>query len=100
MKLAETLFFLNNKELRYNETVTEILAKSKKIEELTNAYNTKFGNKDEEDLSDSEKAEMKTMLANIEAEKKGLEKLQAEQNMAIAKFNRLLEDTKARLGIK
>jgi hypothetical protein len=100
MKLAETLFFLNNKELRYNETVTEILAKGKKIEELTNAYNTKFGNKDEEDLSDSEKAEMKTMLATIEAEKKALEKLQAEQNMAIAKFNKLLEDTKARLGIK
>lgn len=100
MKLAETLFFLNSKELRYNETVTEILAKSKKIEELTNAYNSKFGNKDEEDLSDSEKAEMKTMLANIEAEKKALEKLQSEQNMAIAKFNKLLEDTKARLGIK
>jgi len=100
MKLSETLFFLNNKELRYNETVTEILAKNKKIEELTNAYNAKFGNKDEEDLSDSEKAEMKTMLANIETEKKALEKLQSEQNMAIAKFNKLLDDTKSRLGIK
>jgi len=100
MKLAETLFFLNNKELKYNETVTAIQAKGKKIEELTNAYNTKFGDKDEEDLSDSEKAEMKTFLANIEAEKKALEKLQAEQNMSIAKFNKLLEDTKVRLGIK
>ena len=100
MKLAETLFFLNNKELKYNETVTEILAKGKKIEELTGAYNTKYGNKDEEDLSDSEKAEMKAMLANIEAEKKALDKLQSEQNMAIAKFNKLLDDTKLRLGIK
>ena len=100
MKLAETLFFLNNKELKYNETVTEIQAKNKKIEELTGAYNTKYGNKDEEDLSDSEKAEMKAMLANIEAEKKALDKLQSEQNMAIAKFNKLLDDTKLRLGIK
>ena len=100
MKLAETLFFLNSKELKYNETVAMIQAKGKKTEELTSAYNTKFGNKDEEDLSDSEKAEMKTMLANIETEKKALEKLQGEQNMAIAKFNKLLEDTKTRLGIK
>jgi len=100
MKLAETLFFLNNKELRYNETVSEILAKGKKIEELTNAYNTKFGNKDEEDLSDGEKNEMKIILANIETEKKTLEKLQSEQNVAIAKFNKLLDDTKLRLGIK
>jgi hypothetical protein len=43
---------------------------------------------------------MKTMLANIETEKKALEKLQSEQNMAIAKFNKLLDDTKLRLGIK
>ncbi|MEW5902096.1 MAG: hypothetical protein AB1715_11585, partial [Acidobacteriota bacterium] len=100
MKLAETMFFLSNKELKYNETVTEILASSKKIEELTKAYNAKFGNKDEEDLSDSEKAEMKTMLAAIEAERKVLEKLQSEQNMAIAKFNKLLEETKTKLGIK
>ncbi len=100
MKLAETLFFLNNKELKYNETVTEIQAKGKKIDELTSSYNSKFGNKDEEDLSDSEKNEMKTILANIETEKKALEKLQSEQNTAIAKFNRLLDDTKARLGIK
>jgi predicted nucleic acid-binding Zn-ribbon protein len=100
MKLAETMFFLSNKELKYNETITEIQAKSKKIEELTSAYNAKFGNKDEEDLSETEKAEMKSMLAEIEDEKKALEKLQTEQNMAIAKFNRLLEETKARLGIK
>jgi tetratricopeptide (TPR) repeat protein len=100
MKLAENLFFLSNKDLKYNETVTQIQEKDKKIEELTNAYNTKFGGKEEEDLSDAEKQEMKTLLANIETEKKALEKLQAEQTMAIAKFNKLLEDTKLRLGIK
>lgn len=100
MKLAETLFFLSNKEIKYNETVTEIQARSKKIEDLTATYNAKFGGKDEEDLSDAEKKEMKNLLASIETEKKALEKLQIEQNMAIAKFNKLLEDTKQRLGIK
>lgn len=100
MKLAETIFFLSNKELKYNETVTQIQAKSKQIEELTAAYNAKFGNKDEEDLSDTEKAEMKSMLAEIEDEKKALDKLQAEQNLAIAKFNKLIEETKTRLGVK
>ena len=100
MQLAETLFFLNNKELKYNETVTEIQAKAKKIEELTKTYNSKFGNKEEDDLNNTEKAEMESLLAEIEIENKGLEKLQSAQNMAIAKFNKLLEDTKARLGIK
>ena len=55
---------------------------------------------EEEDLSGNEKAEMKSLLATIEVEKKALERLQADQNMAIAKFNQLLEDTKQRLGIK
>jgi hypothetical protein len=100
MKFAENLFFVNKKELKYNETITAIQEKNKKIEDLTKTYNTKFGNKDEEDLSDSEKNEMKKILADIETEKKAIEKLQAEQNMAIAKFNQLLEDTKTRLGIK
>jgi hypothetical protein len=43
---------------------------------------------------------MESMLAEIEIENKDLEKLQSAQNMAIAKFNKLLEDTKQRLGIK
>ena len=100
MKLAENLFFLSNKEFKYNETVLEIQQRSKKIEELTQSYNTKFGNKEEEDLSDTEKNEMKALLSGIEAEKKALDKLQTEQNMAIAKFNKLLEETKQRLGLK
>jgi hypothetical protein len=100
MQLAETLFFLNNKELRYNETVTEIQAKAKKIEELTKNYNSKFGNKEEDNLTATDKAEMQSMMAEIEAENKELEKLQSEQNMAVAKFNKLLDDTKQRLGIK
>ncbi len=100
MKFAENLFFVNNKDLKYNETVAAIQEKNKKIEELTKTFNTKFGNKDEEDLSDAEKKELKQIMADIEAEKKAIEKLQAEQSLAIAKFNQLLEQTKSRLGIK
>ena len=43
---------------------------------------------------------MRASLANAGAEKKALDKLQSEQNMAIAKFNKLLDDAKLRLGIK
>lgn len=100
MKFAENLFFVNNKDLKYNETVAAIQERNKKIDDLTKAFNAKFGNKDEEDLNDAEKKEMKQLLADIEAERKVVEKLQAEQSMAIAKFNQLLEQTKARLGIK
>jgi len=100
MQLAENLFFTSSKELKWNEMVTKLTEKSKKIEELTKTFNDKFGNKDEEDLTDEQKKEMKTLQASIDAEKKNLEKLQAEQNIAMGKFNKLIEETKQRLGIK
>jgi hypothetical protein len=98
--IAESLFFLSNKDLKYNETVTKIQDLNKKVEEMTSAYNSKFGGKAEEDLSDAEKAERKQMLAQIEAEKKEIEKLQASQATAVAQFNKLLDDTRQRLGIR
>jgi len=100
MSMAESLFFTANKNLKYNETVQQLQELGKKIEELTNTYNSKFGNKEEENLSEAEKKEMKNLLAQIEEAKKAIEKLQAEQNMAIAQFNKLLEETKKKLGIK
>ena len=99
MALAENLYFLSNKELKYNETVMEIQNRNKKIEELTNTYHAKFGGKEEEDLNDAEKKEMKALLDGIKTEKEALGKLQNEQLMAVAKFNRLVEETKQRLGI-
>ena len=100
MSMAESLFFTSYKELKWNETVTLITASSKKIEDMTKTFNSKFGNKDEEEMKDSEKAEMKALLANIENEKKNLEKLKASQNVALARFNSQIEDTKRRLGIR
>lgn len=100
MTMAESLFFTANKDLKYNETVKAIQEQGKRIDELTKVYNSKFEGKDEEDLSDGEKREMKNLLTALETEKKQLEKLTSEQNIAIAKFNKLLEETRQRLGIK
>lgn len=100
MSLAESLFFTYNPEIKYNEKVKELAEKSEKIEALTNSFNKKFGEKSEEELSDSEKKEMKSILAQIESEKKAIEKLQAEQDEAINKFNTVIAQTKQKLGIK
>jgi hypothetical protein len=98
--IAENLFFLSNKSLKYNETVAMILERNKKVEDLTKSYNAKFGGKDAEDLTSAEKAEMESILAEIEGEKKEIEKLQASQATAVAQFNKMLEDTRQRLGVK
>lgn len=99
MDLAERLFFSGNKELRYNEKVKELSDRTKKLEELTETFNKKFEDKAEEDLSDDEKKEMEKLLANIEEEEKAIQKLKAEQEAALEKFNKLIEETKKRLGI-
>ena len=100
MELAEYLFFTSNKDLRFNENVKEIQKKSKNLEELTKTFNKKFGEKDEEDLSDAELKEMKNILAQIDAGQKALEKLEDAQKAAVDKFTRLIEETKKKLGIK
>lgn len=99
MDLAERLFFSGNKELRYNEKVKELSDRTKKLEELTKTFNKKFEDKAEEDLSDNEKKEMEKFLANIDAEEKAIQKLKAEQEAVLEKFNKLIEETKKRLGI-
>ncbi|NOR21829.1 MAG: hypothetical protein GQ476_03945, partial [Candidatus Aminicenantes bacterium] len=62
--------------------------------------NKKFGEKDEEDLSDAELKEMDNMLDEIEAEEKAIQKLKAEQKIVLENFNKLIEETKQRLGIR
>jgi tetratricopeptide (TPR) repeat protein len=100
MGMAESLFFTTYKEFKWNETVTQINALSKKIEDMTKSYNDKFGDKDEGDLSDAQKKEMKDVLAGIEGEKKNLERLKDSQNIALNKFNAQIDETKKRLGIR
>ena len=98
MQLAESLYF--NLKPEYNDKVKALQAKSKSLEQLTNTFNDKFGEKDEEDLSDAEIKEMDSILAKIESEHKAIEKLQEEQQVTLAAFNQLIEQTKQNLDIK
>jgi tetratricopeptide (TPR) repeat protein len=100
MELAESLFFNSPENSKYNENVKEIQKESKKLENLTETFNKKFGEKEEEDLSDAEKKEMNTMLGEIKAEEKNLQDLKAEQKIYVEKFNKLIQQAKQRLGIR
>jgi len=100
MGLAESLFFTSAKNSKYNENVKDLQRKSKNLEDLTNAFNKKFGEKDEEDLSDAEKKEMDSMLKEIELEEKDIQEIEAEQKIVVEKFNKLIEETKQRLGVR
>jgi tetratricopeptide (TPR) repeat protein len=100
MQMAESLYFLSKKELKYNENVQQLQERSKKLEDLTNAFNNKFGEKEEEDLTNGEKSEMESMLKQIDAEQEAVKRLEAETQAALEGFQQLLERTKQRLGIQ
>lgn len=97
MNLAQQLYF-NYKDKTYNEKVKQLGEKSKELENLTNEFNKKFGEKDEEDLTEAEKTEMDSMLEKIEGLQKEIETIQAEQAASLEKFEQLVEQTKKRLG--
>jgi len=97
MDLAERLYF--NKDPKYNESIKAIAEKSKNIEDLTNTFNQKFGEKTEEELSDAEKNEMQDILKKIEAEQNAIAKLQSEQQLVLESFSKLIENTKQKLGV-
>jgi len=98
MKMAEGLYFHHNPE--YNQKVQQLIAKNKNLEQMTNTFNNKFGDKEEDDLSDAEKTEMKNLLASIERGQEEIKQLQAEQEAALNKFTMLVEQAKQRLGVK
>jgi tetratricopeptide (TPR) repeat protein len=100
MQMAESLYFLSKKELKYNENVQELQQRTKKLEELTNTFNNKFGDKEEEDLSDGEKGEMESILKQIDAEQEAIKRLEAATQAALEGFQQLIDRTKQRLGIQ
>ncbi len=100
MQMAESLYFLSKKDLKYNEKVQKIQELTKNLEELTNDFNEKFGEKEEEELSESEKQEMEKMLKEIESEQEEIKKLEAQTLAALEGFQQLVEKTKTKLGIK
>jgi len=98
MQLAEGLYF--NQNPQYNEKVKSLQAKGAELEKATNDFNDKYGEKEEEDLSDSEKKEMNDTLARIEKLQEDIAQLQEEQQAELGKFNQLIEQTKQKLGVK
>ncbi|MBA7552802.1 hypothetical protein ES705_45378 [subsurface metagenome] len=100
MELAESIFFTSERNTKYNQNVKELQKLSNKLESLTNKFNKKFGEKDEEDLSDAELKEMDNMLKDIEFEEKDIQKIKAEQKIVLENFNKLIEETKQRLGVR
>ena len=99
-ELAESIFFTSDRNTKYNHNVQALQEKNKKLENLTKTFNKKFGEKDEEDLSDAETKEMDNMLDEIEAEEKAIQKLKAEQKIVLENFSKLIEETKQRLGVR
>jgi len=98
MELAQQLFF-NHEVPGYNDQIKQLESKNESLTTLTNTFNSKFGEKAEEDLSDAEKAEMNKILKQIDAEQKAVAAIQAEQQKALEKFQALIAQTKTRLGI-
>ncbi|NIM91346.1 MAG: hypothetical protein GTO17_10415 [Candidatus Aminicenantes bacterium] len=95
--LAESLFFHSKEAGNYNQKVKELTELSKQLEEMTELFNENFGEKNEDELSDKEKKEIKSWLKDIEALEAKIKKIETEQNVIVQKFNRLLEETKNRL---
>jgi tetratricopeptide (TPR) repeat protein len=93
---AEYLFVGQDKELAAGNAKIE--EHNKAIEEFTKTYNSKIEGKSEEDLSDADKRLLKTLEANIEAEKQAIAKIQAGQKGVRDKFTALVAQVRARLG--
>jgi len=99
MDLAERLHF-NNIDKTFNDKVKLLGDKSKEQENLTNDFNKKFVEKDEEDLTDAEKTEMDSMLKKLETIQGEIENLQTDQAASLAKWQQMIAQAKQRLGIK
>ncbi len=98
MKLAEGLYF--NQNPQYNQVVQDIQTKNQSLEQMTKTFNSKFGDKAEDDLTDAEKKEIATLLANIEKNQKDITGLQAQQQTELEKFQTRISQTKQKLGIQ
>ena len=96
--MAQNLFFTSSPDAKLNDVINKIQEKQKKIDELTKSFNTKFAEKNEEDLSDEEKAEMKKILADIDIQKAEITKLQSSSSDMTAKWTKRMDDVKKKIG--
>ncbi len=95
---AQSIFFSNGEGARYNELVSKIQEHNKAIEQLTKNYNDRFGDKDPNELSGSDKSTMKKLQDAIAQEKAAIDKIKAEQQSYMDRFNQLVTQTKSKLG--
>jgi peptidoglycan hydrolase CwlO-like protein len=75
--MAQNLFFTSSPDAKINDVIKKIEAVQKRIDDLTKSFNVKFAEKNEEELTDAEKTEMKKILGDIDAAKAEIAKLQA-----------------------
>jgi hypothetical protein len=96
LEQAKYLFVSQDKELA--SSYDKIAEHNKAIEEFNKTIGTKFEGKSQEDLSEADKRLLKTLEANIEAEKQAIAKIQAGQKGVLDKFNALVAQVRTRLG--
>jgi tetratricopeptide (TPR) repeat protein len=96
--MAQNLFFTSSPDAKINDVINKIQEKQKKIDELTKSFNTKFADKNEEELTDDQKAEMKKILGDIDTIKVEIAKLQSSSSEMTAKWTKRMEDVKKKLG--
>ena len=93
---AQNMFVGKDKDLA--KSYDQIAEHNRAIEEFTKTYNSKIEGKSEEDLSANDQRLLKTLEANIEAEKAAIARIQASQKGVLDRFNQLVAQTKSRLG--
>ncbi len=97
---AQSLFFNSSSDSKINDVINKIQEKSKAIDDLTKKFNTKFVDKNEEDLTEEEKAEMKKILADIDALKAERAKLQASSAEMTDKWAKRMEEVRKKIGTR
>ncbi len=98
LELARNMFLGADKE--WNNRVKAIQESTTLIADWTKTFNSKFEGKNPDELDSDQKREFRRLNENIEKENKILEKLQAEQKATTDKFQKLIDEAKARLGIR
>lgn len=93
---AQNMFVGKDKDLA--KSYDQIAEHNRAIEEFTKTYNSKIEGKSEEDLSANDQRLLKTLEANIEAEKAAIARIQASQKGVLDRFNTLVAQAKSRLG--
>jgi tetratricopeptide (TPR) repeat protein len=98
--MAQNLFFTSSPDSKINDVINKIQERQKKIDELTKTFNTKFTDRNEEDLTDEEKAEMNKILADIDVQKAEIAKLQSSSSEMTAKWTKRMDDVKKKVGTR